>query len=127
MTIANLINMIANITARELDLTREEIEKPYAASENAAEARAVIAKVAVAFGVPLSAIRRAIKRNENLTMYYLAHEARESVVREVKRQTQYFLDQLDGKDSPPPAREATPGAEGSGGSHTGSKKTNGPA
>lgn len=98
MTIANLVNMIANITAKELNVTREDIERPYVSTENASEARAIIAKVAFAYGAPISAIRRVLKRNENLTMYYLAHSAREELIYEVKKQIEFYLNQLEGNE-----------------------------
>ncbi|MCQ2192853.1 MAG: hypothetical protein MJZ23_08365 [Paludibacteraceae bacterium] len=94
MTNANLVNIIVNITAKVLGINRADIEKPYTSSENVSEARTVIAKVSVSYGLPISVIRRALNRDENLTLYYLAHDAKQETIYEVKKQVDFYLEQV---------------------------------
>lgn len=92
----NLLNIVVNVTLRHTGVTRDLLtEQHMRITQDVTDARTIIVKVSYALNIPISAIRRVLKRDNNTVVYYLAHDVDEMKLYEIKKEIIQYVDLME--------------------------------
>ncbi|MBP3715982.1 MAG: hypothetical protein J6I79_00600 [Paludibacteraceae bacterium] len=92
----NLLNIVVNVTLRHTGVTRDLLtEQHMRITQDVTDARTIIVKVSYALNIPISAIRRVLKRDNNTVVYYLAHDVDEMKLYEIKKEVMQYVNLME--------------------------------
>ncbi|GEM_PF-2401835 len=92
----NLLNIVVNVTLKHIGVTRDLLtEQHMRITQDITDARTIIVKVSFALNIPISAIRRVLKRDNNTVVYYLAHNVDDMKLYEVKKEVMQYVNLME--------------------------------
>ncbi len=92
----NLLNIVVNVTLRQVGITRDLLtEQHMRITQEITDARTIIVKISHSLNIPISAIRRVLKRDNNTVVYYLAHDVDEMKLYEIKKEVMQYVDLME--------------------------------
>ena len=92
----NLLNIVVNVTLKHIGVTRDLLtEQHMRITQDITDARTIIVKVSFSLNIPISAIRRVLKRDNNTVVYYLAHNVDDMKLYEVKKEIIQYVDLME--------------------------------
>lgn len=92
----NLLNIVVNVTLKQTGITRDALtEQHKRITQEITDARTIIVKISHSLNIPISAIRRVLKRDNNTVVYYLAHDVDEMKLYEAKKEIMQYIDLME--------------------------------
>lgn len=92
----NLLNIVVNVTLKQTGITRDALtEQHKRITQEITDARTIIVKISHSLNIPISAIRRVLKRDNNTVVYYLAHNVDEMKLYEAKKEIMQYIDLME--------------------------------